>query len=137
MQNEIEISEILHRILTEVLVFAEINSQSISEAKRDKVDAALNLIRDNYFSDLDVSSMAKSVCMSPYHFSRSFKKATGYSPYNYLLDYRIGIAKALLCNSSYSIDEIADKSGFGSTNNFIVQFRKNCGVTPTKYRAQM
>jgi len=70
----------------------------------------------------------------PYHLSRIIKQETGKTLHNYLIYYRLRIAKNLLNTTQYDIEEIAWRSGFSSSAYFIKLFRTNTGITPKKYR---
>lgn len=76
----------------------------------------------------------KSAHLSSSQFSRSFKKHTGTSPYDYLLSVRLARAKELLKNTNLPISDIAYQTGFASDSNFIYFFRKNEGISPLKFR---
>ena len=66
-----------------------------------------------------------------------FKKETGVSFGNYLTDYRIDVAKALLSKSDYSYSQIAYSLGFCSQSHFAQVFRKRTGLTPKQYRMKL
>lgn len=70
----------------------------------------------------------------PYHLSRIIKEQTGKTLHQYLVYYRLRIAKNLLLTTQYDIEHIAWKSGFSSTAYFIKIFREHTGTTPNKYR---
>ena len=72
--------------------------------------------------------------MSLYHFSRQFKKRTGFAPYEYLIKLRLSKAKALL-SSDMSIADIANAVGFPNPSAFIRLFKKFENTTPNKYRS--
>ncbi|MDE6659385.1 MAG: helix-turn-helix transcriptional regulator, partial [Eubacterium sp.] len=67
-------------------------------------------------------------------FSKVFKETTGFSPYDYLLSVRLDKAKELLQKTDDSIQNIAFKTGFNSTSNFIYFFKKEMGISPLKFR---
>ena len=78
--------------------------------------------------------LAEKVHLSKHYMIKRFKSVTGETPYNYLLNYRISQAKIMLRISDYSISEIAEKIGFASLNNFIIQFKRKENITPRAYR---
>ncbi|ABD08113.1 transcriptional regulator, AraC family [Rhodopseudomonas palustris HaA2] len=86
--------------------------------------------------DFTVSDLAAVACMSPAHFSRSFKAATGCAPHEYLSRQRLDLAKRLLASGHRSLADIAYATGFSSQANFNRAFRKALGTTPSAYRAQ-
>jgi len=86
--------------------------------------------------DFTVNEMASVACMSPAHFSRSFKAATGTAPHEYVSRQRLDLAKRLLLTSDRLLVDIAYATGFSSQANFNRAFRKAVGTTPSAYRAQ-
>lgn len=82
-----------------------------------------------------VAQLARSVALSPDHFSRSFKASTGRPPYQVLSEMRIERAKALLRESRLSITELALDLGFSSPAHFSSRFRQLTGLTPSAWRA--
>ena len=85
--------------------------------------------------DFSVNDLASVACMSPAHFSRSFKAATGHAPHEYVSRQRLDLAKQLLVTSDRPLVEIAYATGFSSQANFNRAFRKATGTTPSSYRA--
>jgi len=83
-----------------------------------------------------VNELASVACMSPAHFSRSFKAATGTAPHEYVSRQRLDLAKRLLLTSDRLLVDIAYTTGFSSQANFNRAFRKAVGTTPSAYRAQ-
>jgi len=88
---------------------------------------------DREFTVKDLASVA---CMSPAHFSRSFKAATGAAPHEYVSRQRLDLARHLLSTSDRPLVDIAYATGFSSQANFNRAFRKAVGTTPSLYRAQ-
>lgn len=132
---EAKVSMLITRILTELLLNGNDSSENCYvNALNEHVQLALDYVEDNYGSNISLSDVASYSCCSEYHFSRLFKKITGYSPYEYIVKYRLNKAKNLLKNTDNSVEEIAECVGFGSTSNFIRTFRELEGMTPLKYR---
>jgi AraC family transcriptional regulator len=86
--------------------------------------------------DVTVKDLASVACMSPAHFSRSFKVATGAAPHEYVSRQRLDLARRLLSTSDRPLVDIAYATGFSSQANFNRAFRKAVGTTPSLYRAQ-
>jgi AraC family transcriptional regulator len=90
----------------------------------------LDCILANLASDLSLHDLAELVDLSPRHLCRSFKQATGTSPYQYILNARIERSKALLRMGNISVAEVAVSVGFSSQSHFADSFRKHTGTTP-------
>ena len=101
-----------------------------------RLKRVLDYIDANLFEPLTLSELAAAACLSPFHFSRLFKQATGLSPQRYVTDRRVEAAKIALASEHSSLIDIALDHGFGSLDNFIRVFRKNTGETPARYRKQ-
>ncbi|MHC4054381.1 helix-turn-helix domain-containing protein [Bradyrhizobium sp. 25ACV] len=86
--------------------------------------------------EFTVKDLASVACMSPAHFSRSFKAATGAAPHEYVSRQRLDLAKRLLSTSDRPLVDIAFAAGFSSQANFNRAFRKAVGTTPSLYRAR-
>ncbi len=98
------------------------------EKIRDYVEAHLE-------SDLALDEMARQVCLSPYHFARAFRAATGVPPHRYVITQRIERAKYLLTQKSLTLADISLACGFSSQAHFTTTFKAVTGTTPGAYRA--
>jgi AraC family transcriptional regulator len=91
---------------------------------------AVDYIEDQLHEDLTIAEIAREVHMSPFHFTRLFKKATGQSPYRYVIQARVKRAKALLKSRKFSISEVAHQTGFADQSHLTHHVKKLYGVTP-------
>lgn len=94
-------------------------------------------IETHFTEDIQIKDITENFFISSSHFSRTFKKATGYTPKQYMMLNRITYAKELLVHSDLSVGEIAHRSGFMDESNFIRYFKREMGTTPNKYRKLM
>ena len=90
---------------------------------------------ENCSDAASVAELARRSCYSPVHFSRVFKKATGFLPREFIIEARIARAKQLLRESSLSIGEIANALGYSDVFFFSRQFKTRSGLSPTGFRA--
>lgn len=95
---------------------------------------AASYIEGHFAEELSLEKIAAHVNLSPYHFSRQFKRFTGSSPYEFLLAARIQQAKKLLLSSQLPIETIAARCGFNSLSSFIRAFKRAAGLTPGQFR---
>ena len=93
-------------------------------------------IRENYFKAIPLEKAAKIAKMSPFAFSRYFKKNCGAGFIEYLNRVRTNKACYLLRETEYAVHDIARECGFASISNFNKQFRKTEGISPRDFRAQ-
>jgi len=128
---EVDYSRKIYDILCGLLF-----SGSSGEHKADKgpITDALRFISDHLHENLSVERISEEVSLSPAHFSRQFRGATGFSPHEYIVLRRIDEAKGLLHGSRLSVKEIAYQVGYHSEVNFINSFTEKVGVTPTSFR---
>ena len=95
---------------------------------------AARYIRSNYREDIDLSAIAQVVNLSPSYLSKKFKASTGFGYREYLVLVRIQAASAMLLETNKSIAEIALACGFRDSNYFGDAFKREKGVSPSKYR---
>jgi AraC family transcriptional regulator len=97
---------------------------------RDYVEAHLD-------DDLSLTVLADIACLSPYHFSRSFKGAAGVGPQRYVIQRRLERAKTLLRQTHQPLAMIAQEAGFADQSHLNSIFRREMGVTPGRFRAAL
>lgn len=95
---------------------------------------AIEYIQDHFAEPVRVETLCNLCHLSKYHFIRSFKQATGASPYQYILQYRINQAKRLLAETQQPIGSVAEQVGFLSAHNFAAQFKRHATISPAAYR---
>lgn len=135
LQQSYLVSNILSNILTCLIRNKDLGEEKRAEdAGRNVIKSIKTYIEDHYSEEVSLEVLAEKVHLSKHYMIKRFKSVTGETPYNYLLNYRISQAKIMLRISDYSISEIAEKIGFASLNNFIIQFKRKENITPRAYR---
>jgi AraC-like DNA-binding protein len=86
---------------------------------------------------LRLEQLAAVAGVSPYHFHRLFKKSTGQTPHQYLLQKRIERAKTLLRQPELPLIEVAAHVGYADQSHFATAFRQATSMTPRTYRNVM
>ena len=84
--------------------------------------------------DLSIEALARQACLSPFHFARAFKAATGKPPHRFLIERRIERAKTLVAGSGCPLAAVADACGFSSQAHLTRWFKRIVGTTPGAYR---
>src|SRR5215208_6094229 len=95
---------------------------------------ARDLVDSRYGDELDLGALAQAAHVSPRHFSRSFRRIFGETPYQYLLTRRLERARHLLRTTDDSVAEICLAVGFRSVGSFTTTFTRHVGVSPTTFR---
>jgi AraC-like DNA-binding protein len=118
------------------LLCSENYRKAYDERGNKKMTVVYNYIRENFNKPLTLLKVSRIVHMSPFSFSRYFKKNSGTGFVEYLNRVRMNKACHLLRETEYHINHIATECGFSSISNFNKQFRKAEGYSPKGYRAQ-
>jgi AraC family transcriptional regulator len=90
----------------------------------------INYINDYLDRDLGLEELAAIAQLSTYHFCRSFKQSTGFSPHQYLIRQRVERAKLLLKDGKMEIRDVAIACGFTHQSHLNRHFKRLTGVTP-------
>ncbi|MCP3953462.1 MAG: helix-turn-helix domain-containing protein [Desulfobacterales bacterium] len=101
-----------------------------------KVLMAQTLMEEKFTETISVEALASDLGISPRHFKRRFKSATGDSPLSYLQRIRIEVAKKQLETTRETVDEITWQVGYEDSNSFRRLFRKYTGLSPREYRGR-
>gem|GEM_PF-5377089 len=97
---------------------------------------ALEYLHHHYHEKVSIDTLCSIARRSKFHFIRSFRQRTGFSPHQYLLHLRVHHAKQLLKQKHKSIEEISEHLGFSCPSHFHRTFLKTVGMTPGVYRSQ-
>ena len=99
------------------------------------VDGIVRYIKQNYMTDIKLSTVAKMKSVSPEHLSRTFKSSTGFGFNEYVTLLRLRKAEELIkTQPNMTISEIAYECGFNDGNYFSYKFKKMYGISPMKAR---
>jgi transcriptional regulator GlxA family with amidase domain len=103
-------------------------------ADRDELSELQAWVADHLHDDLSVATLAGRAAMSPRHFARVFRAATGVTPARYVERARIEAARRRLVESDLGVDVVARQCGFGSAETMRRSFLRALQVAPTDYR---
>jgi len=109
-------------------------STSILNVKDPHVLKMIRHIDNNYSLDIKMEDILRIVPLSRRSIEMRFKKATGYTIYQYLLNVRVEHFAYLITTTDRSYVEIAYEVGFRDLSNVSRTFRKYKGCTPVEYR---
>jgi len=123
-------------IIAELLFALAASKEQIQKVQPDHilVRRALEEIRNQPLSGLDIQALAMRLHVSREHLTRLFKTQTGIPPHHFILNEKLIVACQLLKNNLLSVKEIADRLGFSQSSHFIRVFQRMFRMTPTKFR---
>lgn len=125
----------LRSIVCQLILEATLQIEAFSAAMPGcYVAAAITYMKMHLAENVRIPDIVRHLGFSESYTYAMFKGQTGQSPNDYLLRLRIQKAKELLCSSSRSITQVAEETGFNSSQYFARSFRKYAGQTPTEYR---
>lgn len=101
----------------------------------DNIQAAAHYMEQNYSRPITMQNVAAYVNFSENYLCSVFKQKYGMSPKQYLITYRIEMARHILkTHPELSVGEVAESCGFADPLYFTKVFHKRIGLTPTEYR---
>lgn len=113
-----------------LMLLKERSSREYSEI----TEKILDFISLNYNTKITLERIAEEIHFSAVYCDTVFKRETGKSIVNYLIDIRLEEAKTLLLNNEYSVKEVSKRVGYEDYNYFSRLFKQRNGYTPTNYR---
>lgn len=127
--------------LVEVLLVEALRSSSGEDAPpgllRGLADARLALALRQLHADparpWTMAQLARQAALSRSAFFDRFTRAVGLPPMEYLLAWRMALAKKLLEHHDLAIAEVAQRVGYGSASTFSTAFSRHVGLPPGRY----
>jgi AraC family transcriptional regulator len=140
------LAEQLHLLMLRVLesqqrVQREVDAMPAArKATREELYRRLHVARDyaaaHFHGPVSLGDMGREAGLSPNHLLRTFRRAFGQTPHQYLTDLRLEQARRLLAGSDAPVTDICLAVGFESLGSFSWLFRQRFGLAPTHYRRQ-
>lgn len=116
------------------IIMEEEKNKSINNFPKIYVIKAESYILANYMHDITVESISKFLGINRGYFSTIFKKATGKSPKQYIVDVRLEKAARFLLENNFTASEAARSTGYSDIFNFSKMFKRKFGVSPLHYK---
>lgn len=98
-----------------------------------RLAVALRRMHESPTRPWTVMQLAREAALSRSAFFERFRRAVGVAPMEYLLAWRMALAKDLLRRSEGGVGEVAERVGYSSASTFSVAFTRHVGVPPTRY----
>ena len=99
----------------------------------DRLVAALRAIHAKPAHSWTVADLATEAAMSRSAFFARFNRIVGMPPMEYLLAWRMALAKRLLRTREFAIEHVAVRVGYGSASTFSTAFTRHVGMPPARY----
>jgi AraC-like DNA-binding protein len=94
----------------------------------------IEYINTNIDNKIEIQELSNLTKWSLHHFIKTFTKYINQTPYQYILKKKMDKAKAIICETDMSLNDIASDLGFSSYSNFCNAFKRETGKTPDIYR---
>ncbi|MBR5539355.1 MAG: helix-turn-helix transcriptional regulator, partial [Clostridia bacterium] len=115
-------------------VFSVLNKQAGSGGYSTVVAKVLSMVSSDIKKPFSLTEVANACGYNKNHIINIFKKETGKTPYAYITDMRIEMAKNLLLSSDASLSAISNECGFGDYVNLYKAFSKSVGCAPLSWK---
>jgi len=99
----------------------------------ERLAVAIRCMHESMTQPWTVAQLAKEAALSRSAFFERFSRAMGVAPMEYLLRWRMAMAKNLLRRKEGGVAEVAERVGYGSASAFSVAFTRHVGLPPTHY----
>lgn len=135
--ENISSDELRENVQHALFILCEDFSETLKKQRNPYIMAAQEYIKQNYSSpELTLEGIAEYLKIAPNYLSTIFSKNLGKRLFEYINEYRLEQSIELLLNTTKSINDIGEESGFGSSRNYIRIFKKYKGLPPGAYRKQ-
>lgn len=124
---------VIEKVLNIVEAYKTFNNQRPSS---ESIRSAIDYIMEYYKDHLTLEMVAEHVGRSSASLNRNFKKETGKTIYEFIIELRLQLAKNDICTPGKSLKQIAEDCGFNSYSHFCICFKTHIGLTPSEYQAK-
>jgi len=118
------------------MAYLESRPKAKEHAHTAMMQKAVEYIQDNFQDELTLLMVAQAVDYPGdlYAFIRSFKKANGLTPHQYIIESRLQAARHLIASGQCDVTEAAFTCGFSTASHFSATFRKRWGFSPSELK---
>jgi len=117
-----------------LLLSHDSSKSSLASTGSKAISEAAAYIQQNYMHNISTEDIAQAVNLSRAYMSELFTHTYGIPPHEYLVQFRLSVAKGMLLNTKLSVTEIAEKTGFRDIFAFSRIFKRELEISPAKYR---
>lgn len=114
-----------------------VSKKHISSNAAEKIRSVIVYLEAHYAEEISLRSISEKFSISIPYLCSTFKAFTGVAPIDFLIRYRILMAKTMLDTTEMSVIAISENCGFGSLSNFNHLFKALTGASPMEYRKHL
>ena len=105
-----------------------------NEENFKKIQQAKNIVITNMTNPPTLNNLSVEINLSLKKLKEGFKKIYGKPVYQYLLEHKMELAKKLLSENNYNVNEVSIKLGYSTASHFITAFKNKYGLTPKNFK---
>lgn len=102
--------------------------------RKDAISQVVDYVTQRYRTDISLQEVARKFYLSGPYLSTAFKKKTGKSFSQYVIDLRLERAREYLAKREYTVEAVLEDCGFKDYSNFCKAFKNRYGISPGKYK---
>lgn len=121
-------------LLEQIQELFQVHSDTVVADANPAILSILQYIHQNFTRDISLQSISDTLHLSRSYVGQLFKKETGISYIRYLTSLRVERTKELLLQTTLSVSQVGETSGFNDYFYFIKTFKKEVGCTPSQFR---
>jgi len=133
--SDIEADTLAH-LFAAAMSNAPANGTRRNPLDKIKLNRIFEYVEEGLNGQILMSDLADISAISPFHFTRLFKAATGMAPYQYVMARRLERAKCLLLSTTLSVREVGWSLGIDNVSHFRRKFVEQFGVPPSAMRPE-
>ena len=105
-----------------------------NEENFKKIKKAKDIIIKNMSNPPSLIELSEEINLSLKKLKEGFKKIYGKPVYQFLIEYKMELAKKLLSENDFNVNEVSLKLGYSTASHFITAFKNKYGLTPKNYK---
>ena len=98
-----------------------------------KVKLAKEIILKRYSNPPTLVDLAQEIKLSLKKLKQGFKEVYGAPVFQYLLEYKMDLAKKMLSSGKYNVNEVSINLGYSTASHFIAAFKRRYNITPKQF----
>ena len=115
-------------------IFLNTKEKAVKTHKDEIFETFVSMLEQNFRSRQNVGWYAEQICLTPKYLSKLIFEVSGKHASDWIKDYVMLEAQALLNSSSLTVQQISDELGFTNQSHFGSYFKRYAGVSPKEYK---